>query len=289
MESLSNAQLSYNTAINNESKECVDKVMNTSLKETNDLLELLTIEENRRFGQSPLLQNSDSEDNTKKERPKFRRARPQSAMPSRREYPPDEGSGKINRKIRPKSGRTKMGDRKDDHSTYLISASPEKGQLKFLPSRPKSAISNTRSRALLAENLSNPFSNKNYSFPDDRVREIKRENMRLYKNLMKINKSNPPKVFSKPQDNVSSVTSSKSNRKSRPSSAMSKCSMTSIRSSSSYASTIMSRASASTSFIKPVPASKINREKVKEKIDKENLRIYSRLNQVKPTFTTRFY
>jgi len=263
--------------------------MNTSLKETNDLLELLTIEENRILGKSPLLQNSDSEDNFETERVKFRRARPQSAMPNRREYPPDEGLDKVNRKVRPKSGRAKIGDKKDDHSAYLISASPEKGQLKFLPSRPKTAISNTRSRALLAENLSNPFSNRNYSFPDDRVREIKRENMRLYKNLMKINKSNPPKFFTKTPDKAASVTSSKSNRRSRPSSAMSKCSMTSVRSTSSYASSIMSRASMSTSFIKPVPASKINREKVMEKIDKENLLIYSRLNQVKPTFTTRFY
>lgn len=109
--------------------------MNTSLKETNDLLELLTIEENRRVGKSPLLQNSDSEDNFEKERVKFKRARPQSAMPHRREYPPDEGLGNVNRKVRPKSGRAKIGDKKDDHSAYLISASPEKGQLKFLPEK----------------------------------------------------------------------------------------------------------------------------------------------------------
>merc|ERR1719483_1604749 len=207
-------------------------------------------------------------------------------------------------------------------------------QLTFLPRRPtssRSSITSSKScvsQALINQNLSHPTHNKNYSFSNVKVKAIERENMRLYKNLLKINtksskseikpKNNqntgfnnksPVKATHKPKivrkttersdfdtrfdnslshvsSNVGggddSITKKKKKRIStRPSSAVSNISMKSNTS-------VRSNASTTTLSKRPVTAAQLNRERDRDRIEKDNLRLYTRLQQVKPTLVTRY-
>lgn len=312
--------------INAEITNVANHTLNDSLKETSDLLDLLTNEEQYRrkridetFGNDYDGGDHHQEFPSSKIRPKSAMVRPETTFP--------------NSRSKTTCLLTKVSDTSNNKKSSSSSKSPSKrnsfsissnnnsfSQLSFLPRRPNSSrssiISSSKSnvsQALIKQTLSHPTQNKNYSFDTLRVKEIERENMRLYKNLLKINKKSvsstgfnnksPVKATHKPKSNniigssrkksenfnfaasgdISSTNKKKKKQRtsSRPASAASNMSMRSNVS-------MRSNASTTTLNKRPVTAAQLNRERDRDRIEKDNLRLYSRLQQVKPTLVTRY-
>lgn len=75
---------------------------------------------------------------------------------------------------------------KSSRPTSATGSKLSKGSSIFRPlvNRPRTAIGSK----LITQNLKHPVKNKNFSFTETRMREIQKENMRLYKNLLSINR-----------------------------------------------------------------------------------------------------
>jgi len=330
--------------MNSEIVNVANTTLNDSLRETSDLLDLLTNEEQHRrnridqtFGENSF--SGENSVNTKMyaTRPKSAMVRPNTSFPDSRASKTTvllhEVESPKKKNIRPKTSSKRSSVNNPINTNQIGSFS----QLTFLPRRPtssRSSITSSKScvsQALISQNLSHPTHNKNYSFSNIKVKAIERENMRLYKNLLKINtkkseikpKNNqntgfnnksPVKATHKPKtvrktseqnpndfdtrfdssfSHVSSnagvgggdvsITKKKKKQRTsmRPSSAVSNISMKSNTS-------VRSNASTTTLSKRPVTAAQLNRERDRDRIEKDNLRLYTRLQQVKPTLVTRY-
>lgn len=331
--------------MNSEIVNVANMTLNESLRETSDLLDLLTNEEQHRrnridqtFGENSFSGENPVNTKTHAARPKSAMVRPNTSFPDSRTSKTTVLLHEVespSKKTRPKTSSKRSSVNNSVNSNQFGTFS----QLTFLPRRPtssRSSITSSKScvsQALINQNLSHPTHNKNYSFSNIKVKAIERENMRLYKNLLKINTKkseiNPknaqntgfnnkspvkathkPKVVRKTSEkhskdfetkfdssfsHVSSnagvgggdVSITKNKKKTaqrtstRPRSAVSNISMKSNTS-------VRSNASTTTLSKRPVTAAQLNRERDRDRIEKDNLRLYTRLQQVKPTLVTRY-
>jgi hypothetical protein len=203
--------------MNAEIVNVANTTLNDSLRETSDLLDLLTNEEQHRrnridhtFGENSF--SGEQHSMNSKIRPKSAMVRPNTSFPDSRASKTTVLLHEVespSKKTRPKtsSKRSSVNNSVNQFGSF--------SQLTFLPRRPtssRSSITSSKScvsQALINQNLSHPTHNKNYSFSNVKVKAIERENMRLYKNLLKINtKSSKSEI--KPKNNQNTGFNNKS-------------------------------------------------------------------------------